>query len=1020
MKPIKLTVQAFGPFAGSEDVDFSSLGRNPLFLINGPTGAGKSSILDAICFALYGQTTGSERSGTEMRCDFAEINTLTQVTLDFSLGNKYYRITRIPMQERPKSKGEGFTKQASEANLWELDDSNNERLIVSSSVTEADKAIKTLIGLDVEQFRQVMVLPQGKFRELLLADSKDREKIFSQLFQTSIYKKIEEKLKEQASDIKRAVDEHKNIIKGLLEGANLSTEEEIQTSFEALNPLLAEALDEKNKADKIITACEKAVNEANQLVQKFADLEAKNNALQQHKLGESAIAEKKAQLKLAATAQKIQPIFTALRNANQSLQDTQFQFTNSELALTQADTQLKSGIANFEQAQEAAKNVQALRDKQNALKQYVVLADELATALSTQALAQKTATDSQTALASKQSEVATLQAAIADKEAELQQLNIAIQPLAQQQIKLNSLQQVLNKRTKLETARQDLSTLQLSTAQAKAAVDVAGDTLRQLTIQAKQTELAWHTNQAVLLASELADGDPCPVCGSVEHPHLASLDDAANIVTKEDVEYARERVSQTATRKEEAKSVYDKSFSNEAVKEAEITGLQDALGELASLSLLAVTEQCSEQQTRVKALEDTQQQIQNISEALSAEQIHLSKITAECAALQDKASTDKEQSLRAGSKVEHLENQTPTQYRDSAGLISQIETLTTQVQGLETALNTAQQQKEQLQTALASAQGHHQSLTKQLDDTAINQNTAQTAWQTTLDESEFDDEESFEQALLSDDIQQSLQQKIEAYTTRLAELTGAKTQLETELADKDKPELVSLQDALTKAKTIFNEKETHWRGLDQRNNQLLALQQKLQEAKTKNAALDEQYKVIGTLSDVANGQTGNKVSLQRFVLSVLLDDVLIQASQRLMNMSSGRYQLIRKEERAKGNKASGLDLEVDDTHSGKSRPVATLSGGESFMASLSLALGLSDVVQAYSGGIKLDTLFIDEGFGSLDSESLDLAVRTLIDIQNDGRMIGIISHVSELKSQMGHRIDITPSTTGSKIAVIAA
>ena len=156
------------------------------------------------------------------------------------------------------------------------------------------------------------------------------------------------------------------------------------------------------------------------------------------------------------------------------------------------------------------------------------------------------------------------------------------------------------------------------------------------------------------------------------------------------------------------------------------------------------------------------------------------------------------------------------------------------------------------------------------------------------------------------------------------------------------------------------------------------------------------------------------------VLSVLLDDVLIQASQRLSIMSKGRYQLIRKEERAKGNKASGLELEVDDAYTGKSRPVATLSGGESFMAALSLALGLSDVVQSYSGGIKLDTLFIDEGFGSLDPESLDLAVRTLIDLQSTGRMIGIISHVTELKSQMGHRVDVTSGRSGSKISVIAA
>jgi exonuclease SbcC len=208
--------------------------------------------------------------------------------------------------------------------------------------------------------------------------------------------------------------------------------------------------------------------------------------------------------------------------------------------------------------------------------------------------------------------------------------------------------------------------------------------------------------------------------------------------------------------------------------------------------------------------------------------------------------------------------------------------------------------------------------------------------------------------------------------------------------------------------------------LEARSNQLKDIQVKLERAHKKNESLEAEYKITGTLSDVANGQTGNKISLQRFVLSVLLDDVLIQASQRLNLMSKGRYQLVRKEDRAKGNKASGLELEVEDSYSGKTRSVATLSGGESFLAALSLALGLSDVVQSYAGGIKLDALFIDEGFGSLDPESLDLAVRTLIDLQASGRMIGIISHVSELKEQMALRVDVESGRGGSHITINVA
>jgi exonuclease SbcC len=237
------------------------------------------------------------------------------------------------------------------------------------------------------------------------------------------------------------------------------------------------------------------------------------------------------------------------------------------------------------------------------------------------------------------------------------------------------------------------------------------------------------------------------------------------------------------------------------------------------------------------------------------------------------------------------------------------------------------------------------------------------------------------------------------------------------VADKAKPDVEVIEAKLAETTGVSTLADDAWRQLDARNNQLKEIQKKLDQAHKKNEALEAEYKVIGTLSEVANGQTGNKISLQRFVLSVLLDDVLIQASQRLVKMSKGRYQLVRKEDRAKGNKASGLELEVEDGYTGKTRSVATLSGGESFLAALSLALGLSDVVQSYAGGIKLDTLFIDEGFGSLDPESLDLAVRTLIDLQASGRTIGIISHVSELKDQMALRVDVISDRTGSRIAI---
>lgn len=220
------------------------------------------------------------------------------------------------------------------------------------------------------------------------------------------------------------------------------------------------------------------------------------------------------------------------------------------------------------------------------------------------------------------------------------------------------------------------------------------------------------------------------------------------------------------------------------------------------------------------------------------------------------------------------------------------------------------------------------------------------------------------------------------------------------------------------AEQVMQQALAQWQKVSARAAQLSQTQEQLKALDLKAGALEQQYAVVGTLADVANGNTGNKISLQRFVLSVLLDDVLLEASHRLQLMSKGRYRLLRKEERAKGNKASGLELEVEDAYTAKVRSVATLSGGESFMAALSMALGLSDVVQAYAGGIKLDTLFIDEGFGSLDQDSLELAIRTLMDLQSAGRMVGVISHVTEMKEQIASRIDILKSAEGSEIKLV--
>jgi len=353
-------------------------------------------------------------------------------------------------------------------------------------------------------------------------------------------------------------------------------------------------------------------------------------------------------------------------------------------------------------------------------------------------------------------------------------------------------------------------------------------------------------------------------------------------------------------------------------------------------------------------------------------------------------------------------------------LDQQVDQVNSQINQLTTALESAEKQQSNARSEWDKASTHSKFLEKQFAEREEQTQVLADAWTKAINKSPFANEQEFKQAIIGEEEQDAIKASIQQWQSNLDALKGAIKQLDESIGDQSAPDFNAIEKVLEEKLAAYRLADESWNKLDARNQQLQEIQKKLEKAHKKNDELEAEYKVIGTLSDVANGQTGNKISLQRFVLSVILDDVLIQASQRLTHMSKGRYQLVRKEDRAKGNKASGLELEVEDGYSGKARAVATLSGGESFMAALSLALGLSDVVQSYAGGIKLDTLFIDEGFGSLDTESLDLAIRTLIDLQASGRTIGIISHVSELKEQMALRLDVMSDRGGSHIATVAA
>ncbi|WP_303721067.1 SMC family ATPase [Malonomonas rubra] len=969
MRPLQLFITAFGPFAGTEQIDFTRLGENPLFLINGPTGSGKTTILDAICFALYGRTTGDERDGSQMRCDLAEMNLLTEVLLTFEFSGRRFLIRRVPEQQRPKARGEGTTTQSPEAQLYEQLGSGEEKLLVSSKVTEATAFIEDLTGLSVDQFRQVMVLPQGKFRQLLLAESAEREKIFSQLFQTRIYKRLEESLKEQSAEIRRQRDDLQKLQQGILEAADVTEPENLKWQLQEVKLQLEQAKKNKEDKEKGYGEAGKSLEQGRRLQQDFDRLASIEEDLQRLLKQKAEVDICRERLQLAERAGKLQPLFFNAERCEQQLQRAVTDVKTAEQQKQLTAERLRVAEQKLTTSKQWQSELELKKQQQTQLASYHSRARQLSEARNKLTAAQQ-------------------QVAIAELQVECRQL-FDRQQLCRQ---LGDLQRQCTRQVKLlENKKQQGAEL--------------NERCQQLEQQLKRLELAWHQGQAAILAGELVDGEACPVCGSREHPHPASSE--ALLPSQRQVEQERNNYQQ-------AQNEYLATREDYAIELAKLRELQAEYERMSR----DVPEGLSQQQTDFsEQYRDVQQRANRFSIPLPTEQ---QSLALDAVALQNDFESFKVKLLNAETKVATAELELPAEYR-SPGTLEQAEVAIQQeIEQLQVRIEQATLEQQQALGEAKRAEGTAEEAEKQRQKSADEQAAAFATCRSALAESVFLDEKVFKDALLAEGDALQLKEQIDSYETALQQLTGRQQQLQETLRDQHIPNLVSLEQQLRRVEEESGVALAEWQRLDKRFSLLDTTAKKLADAADQQADLDRQYAVVGTLSDVANGQTGNKISLQRFVLSVLLEDVLIEASQRLSLMSKGRYRLLRKEDRSKGNKASGLELEVEDAYTGKVRSVTTLSGGESFLAALSLALGLSEVVQAYAGGIRLDTLFIDEGFGSLDPESLDLAVRTLIDLQSSGRMIGVISHVAELKEQLPLRIDVLSDRLGSRTRLITA
>ena len=869
MKSIRLCMSAFGPYAKETVVDFTLLGGSGLYLIGGDTGAGKTTIFDAISFALYGEASATQgRDARSFRSDYATPDVETFVEYTFSHKGKTYTIKRAPEYERKKARGEGTTKSVAYVEL--TCEQSGEIVTGTKSVSEK---IGQLIGLSKEQFGQTVMIAQGDFKKILNASSNERIGLFQEIFRTKIYADITNQLKEEnrrLSEEKKDCDTR--IVTLMLQAKIPEEDREKVGAAEALNCVhWIEYLKEKNETDgKDLSVLDKKLKEtekklttlteqytAGALVNKdFEDLEAKKARLEELKKVASDIKKKKENLEKAVLASEIEELEKAYLDAN--------------TRLLQAEKNLKELDAGLEKAKKTAEAAQAELKK------------------------------------------------VEDNPKKSEALNAEVERLQDVISVVSDLEKSRAAKTKKEKARDDASTASIKADE-----------------EYLSCKKSYYASISAHVAKELVEGEPCPVCGSKEHPHIAQLPKDSK--TKEEMEVAETNAKAAIEKLKEAEN---------AVKVVDVT-IKEAEARLTKQKL-ATTVTFSELQSKI---------------AEKSEQSEALKKAYDGAVKKDKkAQTDLASSL--------------------------------------------------------SAQENQKKHIKMLEEEA---KTKKKAFEDTLGESAFEDEKAYQSAKLSKNEREALRNGIDVFEKEEVSVKGVVSELTKKLENKS---VVKLDEIEKQKDVVAAEKmvtESARKEVDKRFTANTDALSHLDAEYKSVSGIQQKWGLVDDLYKTASGQKSQtmKLSFEAYVQQYFFKQVIAAANKRLEVLTDGMF-VLRCRETAKNMKAqAGLDLEVFDQWTNKWRDVSTLSGGESFKASLALALGLSDVVQSRSGGIRLDSMYIDEGFGTLDETSMEQAMRMLGSLADGKRSIGIISHMPELKNRIEKQLLIKKQSGGSTIEIIS-
>ncbi|MBE3569716.1 MAG: SMC family ATPase [Bacillales bacterium] len=1035
MRPLRLTLQAFGPYAGKEVIDFTKLGNRTMFVITGKTGAGKTTIYDGICFAIYGKASGEDRSGTDLRSHFADPEILTEVSLLFSLRGQTYYIVRSPQQEKKKARGDGMTTVNGKAELYRITD-QGEKQIIASNVRETDEKIKELIQLDANQFRQILMIPQGEFRKLLVSDSKEKEAILQKLFHTELYKKIEEKLKEEADQLKSNVQQRKQEQERLLKSIRAHSRKLLEALHqETLDPqrileLLSSELKEWRSRYTLIESeiSEKQVQrdelkeqmtQGKAILDQFTlkrQLEEEKTQLERQK-GE--VEKQQLEVERAKKAAKLDQQENQCRRLHAEIQELEKRNQTFQNQLSELEPQLIAAEKNWEEEQgkeEERKNAVEAISRLKALENDIQSYEEETKALEKMMVQWK----------ERQQEKQTYTDQLKKIEESLEQKNSLLSELEQTKILLLQRERLIEKTERIVNRLlkyQDEQNREERTLSALAAAEKQLQAAERAFLDAKATvqhlEKEWRDGQAGILAQSLQEQEPCPVCGSIHHPDPAQY--KHELPSEEDLNSAKKQAAQVEKRKQEAER---KTFQLQLELKTIENSKEEIRKELESLfpnfSEESLSADIKEQQSSLQELKQRKRQdekalLKEQELKTEVEQLDVQKQQVENALEKCLETVDEieKQMMMKRANIERMNAQIPENLRSKSSFQKALQERIEYQESLQKSYDDAQKRYQELKMKMVKLHSHVEEVTNTLFEKKKQMDLERNTFKQMLKEEGFPDYQHYEEAKRTEQDIKVLEKAIQDFWERYRYVSSRMDELERVLEGIHIPDLDRLNQKLNEIMeelAQLDEKRTSTL-LTIQNNEMIY--QNVTEINQEMEQLEEQYKTFGHLYEITKGQNPHRLTFERYVLAAFLDDILLSANERLAKMTGGRYRMLRKRVRSKGNVQSGLELLIYDQYTGQTRHVKTLSGGESFKASLSLALGMADVVQSYAGGISLETMFIDEGFGTLDPESLDQAIEALMDIQDSGRLVGIISHVPELKERIDARLEVVSTQNGS-------